>query len=264
MDNDNLVVIRGAGDIATGIIYVLKKFSYNLVALEIDKPSVIRRAVSLADAMYNDFSEVEGLVGIKCNSLEDIYNVIKTGNIPIVNDSNGKYIELLRPHIVVDSILAKRNLGTNIGMANIVIGVGPGFVAGVDVHAVIETKRGHYLGRVIYDGRAEPNTGIPGEIGGYSLERVIKSSCEGRIKNIFKIGDVVKKNDVIAMIDDVEVVATIDGVLRGLIREGYYVPVNFKISDIDPICDVNHCYSISDKARLIGFGVLEAINELYK
>lgn len=262
MNNSKLVIVRGAGDIATGIIYVLKKFSYNVVALDIDKPSVIRRTVSLADAMYNGTSKVEGLVGIRCDSLGDIYNTIERGQIPIVNDPEGEYIRLIRPDIVVDSILAKKNLGTNIDMANIVIGVGPGFMANFHVHAVVESNRGHYLGRVIYDGEAQSNTGIPSEIGGYSLERVIKSSCEGYVKNILKIGDKVKKDDVIAMIGDVEVVATIDGILRGLIKDGYYVPINFKIADIDPICNVNHCYSITDKARLIGFGVLEAIHEL--
>ena len=158
------------------------------------------------------------------------------------------------------AILAKRNLGTHIDMAPITIGIGPGFFAGKDVHAVIETKRGHHLGKVIYNGEAIKNSGIPGNIGGFTKERVIHSEWEGNIRNISKIGDTVKKGQIIALINGNKVLATIDGLLRGIIKDGYFVTKGFKIADIDPRMDeYKNCFTISDKARSIGGGALEAI-----
>ena len=171
---------------------------------------------------------------------------------------------MLHPLAVVDAILAKENLGTNRTMAPITVALGPGFVAGDDVDAVVETKRGHHLGRVLWSGSAAPNTGIPGIIGGFGKERVIHSPAKGILRNVKKITDTVSKGDVIAIVEteggEVPVEATLDGILRGLIRDGYPVKTGFKIADIDPrIDEYNNCFTISDKARCIAGGVLEAI-----
>ena len=185
---------------------------------------------------------------------------IRAGQIPVVKDEKGIWIEKYKPDIVVDGIIAKRNLGTRMDMAPLVIGLGPGFYAGKDVHVVIETMRGHRLGRVITQGAALENTGIPGVIAGYSSQRVIHAPSAGTMINKAAIGDIVSQGQVIAMIDHVPVYATIDGVLRGLLRDGLYVTKGFKIADIDPrLSEKENCVTISDKARTIGGGVLQAI-----
>ena len=258
MDN-KLVVIRGGGDIASGIIHRLYRSGYKIVILEIDKPTVIRRTVSFAQAIYDNKITIEGVKVEKVETIEDIYKALNNNIIPIIVDKDAIIIEKLTPFIVIDAILAKKNLGTKIDCAPIVIGIGPGFEAGNDVHAVIETNRGHYLGKVILEGSALPNTGVPGEIGGYSSERVIKSIKGGIVKHKCEIGDIVTKGEVIGYIDDYEIKAPIDGVLRGFIQEGINVPIDFKIADIDPRGIVDYCFTISDKARAIGGAVLEAI-----
>jgi xanthine dehydrogenase accessory factor len=184
--------------------------------------------------------------------------------VVVLVDPQGESISLLHPMAVVDGILAKKNLGTNRNMAPITVALGPGFVAGEDVDAVIETKRGHHLGRVLWNGSAAPNTGIPGIIGGYGKERVIHCPAKGILRNVKKITDLVSKGEVIAVVETEEgvipVEATLDGILRGLIRDGYPVKPGFKIADIDPRLDERqNCFTISDKARCIAGGVLEAI-----
>lgn len=254
-----LVIIRGAGDLATGVAYRLHKSGFRVLMLDIETPLVIRRTVSFAQAVYDGEIEISGVKGIKVETLDEIVAAWDREEIPVVVDEKADMIRRIRPKIVVDAILAKKNLGTRIDMADIVIGMGPGFTAGVDVDAVIETQRGHYLGTVILEGRPAEDTGVPGNIGGFTKERVIHSPAAGTIKNINKIADVVKAGEVIATVDGVPVHATIDGVLRGLIQEGLYVRKGLKIADIDPRDVVKHCFSISDKARAIAGGVLEAI-----
>lgn len=254
-----IVIIRGAGDLATGVAYRLKKSGFRVLMLDIKTPLVIRRTVSFAQAIYENQIEIQGIIGRKVESLDEIVKSWKNDEIPIVIDEEGEYIKQIKPKVVVDAILAKKNLGTTIDMADIVIGLGPGFTAGKDCHAVIETKRGHYLGTVITQGSAIADTGVPGNIGGYSKERVIHSPAKGIIKHLSKISDIVEKDDIIAEVDGVPVKATIDGVLRGLIHEGLFVRKGLKIADIDPRDVQKHCFSISDKARSIGGGVLEAI-----
>jgi xanthine dehydrogenase accessory factor len=173
-------------------------------------------------------------------------------------------IHLLKPLAVVDAILAKKNLGTSREMAPITVALGPGFTAQEDVDAVVETKRGHNLGRVLWEGCAAPNTGIPGIIGGYGRERVIHCPAEGILRNVKKITDTVTRGEVIAVVETregtVPVKATLDGILRGLIRDGYPVTPGFKMADIDPRAEeLGNCFTISDKARCIAGGVLEAI-----
>ncbi len=235
-----IVLIKGAGDLATGIAYRLKKSGFDIVMTEIDNPTTVRRTVAFSQAIFDNEIEIEGIKGIKVNNINEIHKEIKKGNI-------------------VDAIIAKKNLGTSINDAPIVIGVGPGFEAKKDCHLVIETKRGHYLGKVIEEGSAIPNTGIPGNIGGYTKERIIRASSNGKIKPVVKIGDYVKKGEVVAYIDDVEVLAEIDGIVRGMLQEGIEVFKGMKSGDIDPRCEKDHCFTISDKARSIGGGVLEAI-----
>lgn len=262
----DLIVIRGGGDIATGTIHKLHRCGFKVVILEVEKPSSIRRAVCFSEAIYENKFIVEDVVCEKANNLDEIYNILDRGNIPVVIDPYGEYIKMLNPLVVVDAILAKRNLGTNKSMAPITIGLGPGFCASQDVDIVIETMRGHNLGRIIENGHAMPNTGIPGEIKGIGKERVIYSPDDGTISNVRQIGDIVKKGEVLATINNsennsiTEVKATIDGLLRGIIRDKTNVKNGLKIADIDPrIEEIKNSYTISDKARTIAGGVLEAI-----
>lgn len=254
-----IVLIKGAGDLATGIAYRLKKSGFDIVMTEINNPTTVRRTVAFSQAVFDNEIEIEGIKGIKVNNIDEIYIEISKGNIPIIIDEKANIIKELNPNVVVDAIIAKKNLGTSINDAPIVIGVGPGFEAKKDCHLVVETKRGHYLGKVIEEGSAIPNTGIPGDIGGYTKERIIRASNDGKIKPVVAIGDYVKKGDIVAYIDGIEVLAEIDGIVRGMLQEGIDVFKGMKSGDIDPRCEKNHCFTISDKARSIGGGVLEGI-----
>lgn len=265
---ENLIIVRGGGDIATGTIYRLYQCGFQVLVLEIPNPSAIRRNVAFSEAVYQGQQRVEDVTCFLAENLEDAVSMLNAGKLVMLVDPDGESIRKLKPVAVVDGILAKKNLGTNKGMADITVALGPGFEAGKDVDAVIETMRGHSLGRVIYQGKAMKNTGVPGVIGGYAKERVIHSPAKGRLKNVKKITDTVKQGDIIAMIEtgeeSIPVTATIDGLLRGLIRDGYPVTKGFKIADIDPRTDeYDNCFTISDKARCIAGGVLEAILHLY-
>ena len=265
---ENLVIVRGGGDIATGTINRLYQCGFKVLVLEVAAPSAIRRNVAFSEAVYQGEQKVEDVTCFLAENIVDAVTMLNEGKLVMLVDPEGASIRKLQPMAVVDAILAKKNLGTNKGMADITVALGPGFEAGKDVDAVIETKRGHSLGRVIYQGKAIKNTGIPGMIGGYTKERVIHSPAEGRLRNVKKITDIVKQGDIIARIEtgkkSIPVEATIDGLLRGLIRDGYPVTKGFKIADIDPrIDEYDNCFTISDKARCIAGGVLEAILHLY-
>jgi len=263
----DLIIVRGGGDIATGTICKLYACGFPVLVLEAAQPSAIRRNVAFSEAVYLGCQRVENLVCTLAADMNEAESLLKQGKLAMLVDPAGESIAHFAPMAVVDGILAKKNLGTRMDMADITIALGPGFEAGRDVHAVIETMRGHSLGRVIYSGCAQPNTGIPGPIGGYAAERVIHSPAAGRLRNIKKITDTVEKGDVIAEIDTgegcVAVTAPISGLLRGLIRNGYAVSKGFKIADIDPrMQEYENCFTISDKARCIAGGVLEAILHL--
>ena len=260
----NLILVRGGGDLATGTIYKLKKCGFPVLILETANPSAIRRNVAFCEAVYQGTQTVEDMTCYRADSPEQARQFLREGKLTLLVDPAGATISQWKPLAVVDGILAKKNLGTNRNMAPITVALGPGFTAGEDVDAVIETKRGHHLGRVLWEGTAAPNTGIPGLIGGYGKERVIHSPAEGILRNVRKITDTVSRGDVIAVVETekgaVPVEATLDGILRGLIRDGYPVKVGFKMADIDPrIDEYNNCFTISDKARCIAGGVLEAI-----
>lgn len=254
------IIIRGGGDLATGTIHKLHRAGFPVIVLETDRPSAIRRYVAFSEAVYEGQWTVEGTTAYLAKDFTDALRILKEGNIPILIDPEGEILGEIRPQVLIDAILAKKNLGTHTDMADTVIALGPGFTVGKDAHLVIETQRGHNLGRVLTQGSAEANTGIPGVIAGYGKERVIHSPAQGILQNICKIGDLVEKGQTLAMIGDVPVTATLTGVLRGLIRDGYPVTKGFKIADIDPReSQQKNCYTISDKARCIAGGVLEGI-----
>ena len=263
----DLIVVRGGGDLATGTIYKLRKCGFPVLVLETGAPSAIRRNVAFSEAVYQGSQQVEDMTCRLANSLEQARQWLDENQLVLLVDPAGETIARLKPMAVVDAILAKKNLGTHREMAPITVALGPGFTAGVDVDAVVETKRGHNLGRVLWQGTAAPNTGIPGVIAGYGKERVIHSPAEGILRNVCKITDTVRRGQVIAAVETaagtVPVEATLDGLLRGLIRDGYPVTKGFKIADIDPrVEEYQNCFTISDKARCIAGGVLEAIIQL--
>lgn len=258
--NNTLVVVRGAGDIATGTLHCLMSCGFKVAALETDRPTAIRRYVAYSEAVYEGEMTIDGITAVKVSSVEEMERCWQEGKLPLFVDPSGIWIKKLSPDVLVDAILAKKNLGTSIDMAPLVIALGPGFTAGVDTDVIVETMRGHRLGRLICEGSAQPNTGVPGVIAGVGKERVIHAPASGRIQNIARIADIVKKGDTIARIGETPVIATIDGVLRGLIRDGFDVRKGLKIADIDPrISEQQNCFSISDKSRTIGGSVLEAI-----
>lgn len=257
------IVVRGGGDLATGTILRLHQCGFPVLALECAHPTAIRRKVSVCEAVYDGMTQVEGVTCRRIHTPEQAGQVWQGGEIPLLVDETGESLSQLHPIALVDAILAKRNLGTTRDMAAITVALGPGFVAGVDVDAVVETKRGHRLGRVLYTGTAYPNTGVPGNIGGYDKERVIHAPASGRLTPCAAIGDVVQAGQTLAMVGDVPVPATIDGVLRGLIRDNFPVTRGLKIADIDPrLTERENCTTVSDKARAIAGGVLEALLHL--
>lgn len=255
-----MIIVRGAGDLATGTIYELHKAGYHVLALECEKPTAIRREVSFGEAVYDGVKVVEGVTARKIDSVEEVNTVWNNGEIPVLIDAAGESIEKLHPLAVIDLILAKKNLGTRREMAPLVIGAGPGFTAGEDVDIVIETMRGYTPGKAIYEGSALADTGIPGMVGGYAKERVIHAPAEGILRQKYVIGDVVEKGTEIAFVGQTPVYATLTGILRGMIRDGMFVKKGMKIADIDPRLDQQEaCYKRSDKAIAIAKGILNVL-----
>ena len=264
---NDLIIVRGGGALATGTIYKLYQCGFPILILEVPQPSAIRRNVAFSEAVYQGTQTVEGVTCHCAQSPDQAEELLRAGKLVVLVDPKGEAIPRLKPMAVVDAILAKKNLGTHREMAPITVALGPGFTAGADVDAVIETKRGHDLGRVLWQGTAAPNTGIPGVIGGYGRERVIHCPADGILRNVCRITDTVTKGQEIAVVEtesgNVPVPASLDGLLRGLIRDGYPVTKGFKIADIDPrVEEYQNCFTISDKARCIAGGVVEAILRL--
>ena len=256
---DKKIWIRGAGDLATGIALRLYRSGFDIVMSDIAVPTTVRRTVAFSPAVYTGETSVEGITGKLCENISMIDTVIESGCIPVIVDPSGEIMKEYKPDIIVDAIIAKTNIGTKITDADIVIGVGPGFEAGVDCHAVVETKRGHNLGRVLWSGSAYPNTGVPGNIGGYTVERIIRATADGVFRAKVNIGDYVKAGDLLAYCDETPVYANIDGIVRGLLQDGVKVKTGMKSGDVDPRAEREYCFSVSDKASAIGGGVLEAI-----
>ncbi len=252
------VVIRGAGDLASGVALRLRRAGMDVVLLDVEKPTAIRRTVAFSEAIVHGKQTVEDVTA-KLAAAETAEETLAAGMIPVLVDPEGRSIPTLRPDALVDAILAKRNLGTKITDAPVVIGVGPGFTAGVDCHAVVETMRGHTLGRVIREGSAIPNTGIPGLIGGFAGERVLRAPAAGLFHPLRDIGDAVTEGEILATVAGQPMTATLTGTLRGILPEGTEVFPGMKAGDIDPRCQRSHCFTASDKALAVGGGVLEAI-----
>ncbi len=259
-----IIAIKGAGDIASGIAWSLfQAHIRNLFMMEVPEPLAVRRKVCFCEALIDGQIEVEGVEAVKVEMPEEIQQAWYQGKIPVLADPEWSTIEQIKPDVVVDATMAKCNLGTHLREAPLVIGLAPGFVAGDDVHMVIETNRGHNLGRIISTGAAEPDTGIPGNVEGYKDERVLRAPAEGTFHATRHIGDLVKGGDLIGHTDGYEIRAAINGKIRGLIRSGIHVTKGLKIGDIDPRGAAVSCKTISDKSLAVARAVLEAIMRVY-
>lgn len=254
-----LVIIRGAGDLASGIALRLHHAKIQVVMTDLPRPTAIRRTVCFSQAVLFGQMQVEDVTAVYAASVEEVPAILAEGKIPVLADPEGQCIPILKPDGVVDAILAKRNLGTKITDAPCVIGVGPGFTAKVDCHAAVETMRGHTLGRVITEGSPLPNTNIPGLIGGFAGERVLRAPADGIFRQVRQIGEPVKLGDVAGYVGDAPMLCQIDGVLRGILADGTPVHKGMKAGDVDPRGEVSYCQTVSDKALAIGGGVLEAL-----
>ena len=253
------ILIKGAGDLATGIAVRLHHCGYPILMTEIEEPLTVRRMVAFSRAVYEGEAVVEGITGVRVQTPEEIRKAQQAGKIPVLVDPHAAIRTAYQPDVLIDAILAKKNLGTEVTDAPFVIGVGPGFTAGEDCHCVIETKRGHTLGSVIFRGSAIPNTGVPGDVGGYTIERLLKSTAAGVMEPVASIGDLVETGEIVAYTGGEPVYAKMTGIVRGMLQQGVNVEKDLKIGDIDARCETSHCFTISDKARAIGGGVLEAV-----
>ena len=258
------ILIKGAGDLATGIASRLYGAGHRILMTEIPVPLTVRRTVALSRAVYEGRAQVEEMEGILAEDREAAEKIMEQGDIAVMVDPNASCRSWFVPDVIVDGILAKKNLGTEITDAPFVVGVGPGFTAGQDCNCVVETKRGHTLGNIIWQGSAVPNTGVPGNVGGYTIERLIRAGSDGRIEPKVQIGDYVEKGQTVAVTGGVPVYARMSGIVRGMLQEGAEVTENLKIGDIDARAEISHCYTVSDKARAIGGGVLEAVSAFEK
>ena len=254
---NQIIIIRGGGDLATGVVQKFHRAGFQVLILEIAVPTAIRRSVALCEAVYDGSKQVEDIICRRISETGEMETCWLEGSVPLIVDPTGETIRAIKPAAVIDAILAKRNLGTTRNMAGVTIALGPGFNAGKDVHAVIETMRGHDLGRLILQGYAKADTGIPAEIGGESSRRVLHAPIAGIVSNLKQIGDVVEPGETLLTVGDTEVNAPFTGLLRGLIREGIQVHKGMKIADVDPRTEVDW-RTISDKARSLGGAALEA------
>ncbi len=261
---DLIVGIKGAGEMASGIAWRLHQANIRQIfMMEVPRPLAVRREVSFCKVLTQGEIAVEGIGGIRVGDTDDISFAWANKQIAVIADPEWTSIGKLKPDVIIDAIIAKRNLGTNMNEAPLVIALGPGFTAGKDSHIVIETNRGHNLGKLIFSGTADPDTGVPGDIGGYTNKRVLRAPSEGLFASGLSIGDQVRRGDIIGNVDGNEIRAEINGVLRGLILSGTRVRKNVKLGDIDPRGNATYCTTISDKARAIAGAVLEAILNVY-
>ena len=254
-----LIVVKGAGDLATGVACRLLRSGFQVILTETPQPTTVRCTVAFSQAVYRKAAEVEGITALLVQSAQEALDCVRASKVAVLVDPEGACVPAMKPDGVVDAILAKRNLGTARTDAPAVVGVGPGFTPGADCHAAVETQRGHDLGRVLWDHPPAPNTGIPGDIGGYTVERLLRAPAEGRFVPLAAIGDTVEAGQVVGKVGDAPMRAQITGVVRGLLQEGTPVFAGMKAGDVDPRCRREHCFSVSDKARAVGGGVLEAL-----
>jgi len=256
---DNLILFRGAGELASGAIRRLVMAGFPVIALETAKPLCVRRTVSFASAIYEGEIEIEGIRGKFYKDIEEATNMIIGRETAVLIDPDGSAIQKVSPKILIDARMLKNNQDTSSKMAPLVIALGPGYLAPEDAHYVIETSRGHDLGRVITNGSALKNTGVPGEVGGETIKRVIRSPISGKFKSTAKLGDMVSASQVVGNINGIEVETEISGILRGLIYEGVEISAGTKIGDVDPRGNPDYLHTISDKANAVAGGVMEAV-----
>ena len=260
--SETLCLVRGGGDLATGVIHRLSAAGFPLLVAELPQPRVVRRMVSVAEAIYRGEIRIESLLAQRM-SLDEATKLLPrpaaNSAIPVIPDPEGKLLGVFRPSVVIDARMAKQALDTHCAQAPLVVALGPGFEAGRDCHAVIETKRGHDLGRVLWSGSAERNTGEPEAVLGRGAERVLRAPCDGVLQTVRDIGERVAQGDLLASVADIPIRAPFAGVLRGLLHDGLGVQRGEKIGDVDPRGEARYCFSVSDKALAVGGGVLEAI-----
>jgi xanthine dehydrogenase accessory factor len=257
-----IIVIRGGGDLASGVVVCLHEAGYGVVVTELPQPLVVRRAVSFAEAVYEGYCNVEGIVGRKADNAAQALDVLTAGEIAVLVDPDGDCLESLEPIAIVDGRMLKREVNDEFGEKWPVIGLGPGFTAGVNCWVAIETNRGQDLGKIIHTGSPEPDTGLPANVMGIGRERVIYAHRDGRFKALAEIGDVVEAGQKIAEIEGEPVMSQIKGIVRGMLRNGLVVQKGVKLGDVDPTSDSTICFRVSDKARKIGAAVVEALREI--
>lgn len=261
--NERRIVVRGAGDLASAIGWRLTMAGFKVIMTETARPLAVRRHVSFCEAVWDQAAEVQGLRACRIESPEDAEEVLKRREIPILVDPNLEGLSELAPHVLVDAVMAKKNLGVRMDMAPLVIGVGPGFRAGRDVHMAVESKRGHNLGRVLTEGEPAPDTGVPGVIGGYAAERVLRAPADGVFETRVELGAMISAGEIVAEVAGSPLRSEIGGLLRGLIRPGLDVKRGLKVGDVDPRGDISYLDTISDKGLAIAGGVLEAVCRAY-
>jgi xanthine dehydrogenase accessory factor len=256
---DPVVLIRGGGDLATGVAARLHRVGFDLILTEVAQPRVVRRLVAAAEAVYAGEIQVEDLHCRLVQDGEGVVEAFKAGVLPVLIDPDATIREDFQVIGLIDARMRKRPPEIGKDAAPLVIGLGPGFTAGLDCHAVIETNRGHHMGRVIWSGSAEPNTGIPEPVSGHDIDRVLRSPADGKLEDGLPLGTLVKAGDVIATVDELHILAPFDGALRGLVHDSLHVKAGEKVGDLDPRGDPSYCYQISDKSLAVGGGVLEAL-----
>jgi xanthine dehydrogenase accessory factor len=258
----NRVVVRGAGEMASGVIRHLFGSGFEVIALEVPFPVCIRRYVCYAEALFEGEVTAEGITAVLVNSVEEASVAAGDGRVPVLVDPTASQLPVLAPMAVVDGRMLKRDIDADLAMAPIVIGLGPGFVAGENCHAAVETNRGDDLGRVYFTGCPRSDTGFPAPVGGFSRQRVLRSPADGEFISNCRITDLVKAGQILGDVAGLSVVSEIDGIVRGLVHDGLMVTVGQKIGDVDPRCEKERCYKMSEKANAIGKGTLEAITTL--
>lgn len=253
------VIVRGGGDLGSGVVYRLARAGLPVIVLERDLPTFVRRAVCFGEAVFSETTEVEGIRAQRVRNAHEVDDLLAAGIVPVVIDPGGEGIAYWQSQVVIDARMEKHNPGTRLDDAALVVALGPGYTAGVDCHAIIETHRGHDLGRVIWQGSAEPDTGEPGVMGGHTHSRVLRAPAAGHVRSEYAIGDLVQAGDVIAWVAGLPITAAFTGVLRGMVHEQVFVTPGMKIGDLDPRAERRHCFTISDKSLAVGGGALEAV-----
>ncbi|MFO7783373.1 MAG: selenium-dependent molybdenum cofactor biosynthesis protein YqeB [Thermodesulfobacteriota bacterium] len=261
--NELRIVIRGAGDLASAIGWRFTMGGFQVIMIEAARPLAVRRRVSFCEAVWDEAAEVQGLKACRIERPADAGGVLKRREIPILVDPNLERLSELAPHVLVDAVLAKKNLGVRMDLAPLVIGVGPGFCAGRDVHMVVESKRGHNLGRVLTEGEPAADTGVPGVIEGYAAERVLRAPADGVFEAGVELGAMVSAGQTVAEVAGIPLQSEIGGLVRGLIRPGLEVKRGMKVGDVDPRGDITYLDTISDKGLAVAGGVLEAVCRVY-